>query len=158
MRNKERLTDLILIGNNERMSTIVLISCGSKKSLYKTKAENMYKSSLFLKSLKYAQIKLKPDFIYILSAKHGLLDLDKEIEPYNVTLKKKTKEEKLEWSNNVIQQLKSKQHDIEADKFIFLAGQDYYKDLIQNLPNNTIKMEKLSLFKRLPWLNRELNE
>jgi cytoplasmic iron level regulating protein YaaA (DUF328/UPF0246 family) len=68
------------------MANIILISCASTKCQYKTEAQNMYISPLFIKSLKYAKNKLKSDKIFILSAKYGLLDLIDVIEPYNVTL------------------------------------------------------------------------
>ena len=67
------------------MALIVLISCVSKKQNHSTPAQNLYISPLFKMSLKYAE-KLKPDKIFILSAKYHLLPLDKEIEPYDVTL------------------------------------------------------------------------
>ena len=53
------------------MKKIVLISCGKDKCNQRAKARDMYKGSLFKKSLRYAQ-KLNPDQIFILSAKHGL--------------------------------------------------------------------------------------
>ena len=62
------------------MKKIVLISCASKKAPFKAKAEALYVSPLFVLNLRYAK-SLKPDSIFILSAKYGLLDLDKEIEP-----------------------------------------------------------------------------
>ncbi len=43
---------------------IVLISCASKKLAYKSKAEDLYISTLFRLSLAYAE-KLKPDKIFI---------------------------------------------------------------------------------------------
>ena len=61
------------------MRTIVLISCAFQKEDSKMEAQKIYKSTLFKKSLAYAK-KLKPDAIYILSAKHHLLPLDKVIE------------------------------------------------------------------------------
>jgi len=57
------------------MAKIVLISCSSKKSAHKSKAKNLYISTLFRLSLAYAK-KLKPDKIFILSAKYGLLNLN----------------------------------------------------------------------------------
>ena len=45
----------------------------------------MYQSPLFKYSLKHAR-KLNPDNIYILSAHYHLLDLETEIETYDVTL------------------------------------------------------------------------
>ena len=77
------------------MSKIILLSCVSQKKNVKCKAKDLYVSSLFCKAYKYAQ-KLNPDKIYILSAKYHLLELDDEIEPYNLTLNDMSEVEKKE--------------------------------------------------------------
>lgn len=64
---------------------IILIACVSQKGDKKTKAKDLYTSQLFKSSLTFAK-KQNPDKIFILSALHHLLDIDQEIEPYNVTL------------------------------------------------------------------------
>ena len=125
------------------MKKIVLISCVSRKGKVKAKAKDLYKGALFSNSLSYGQA-LKPDKIFILSALHHLLDLDTEIEPYDVTLsyvspnnrKKKpnlkvlTNEEANLWGTKVCEELK-KVADIKNDRFIVIAGQAYLKP-IQN--------------------------
>ena len=78
------------------MKNIVLISCVSKKRAVKSKAADLYVSTLFKLDLQYAR-KLKPDVIFILSAKYGLVALDDEIEPYNVTLNKMSVNERKAW-------------------------------------------------------------
>ena len=139
------------------MSNIALISCVKKKAKYRAKARDLYTSTLFIKSLKYAESKLKPDKIFILSAKYGLLNLNNEIEPYDETLKGKSREVQRDWANNIFIQI-SKECDVKNDNFIFLAGKEYYKDLIAYLPNTEILMEKLTFLKRLQWLKRKLDE
>ena len=57
------------------MRKIVLISCVSKKLVHAAKVRDIYVSPLFRLNLAYAE-SLKPDAIYVLSAKHGLLPLD----------------------------------------------------------------------------------
>ncbi len=81
------------------MKTIVLISCGAKKAKEELKAENLYISPLFKKSLAYAKTLTTTDNIYILSAKHHLLPLDKVIAPYDVSLQKDItkKEDRTKW-------------------------------------------------------------
>jgi hypothetical protein len=120
---------------------IVLVACVSKKGNKKVKAKDLYISPLFKYSLAFAQT-LKPDNIYILSALHHLVDLNEEIEPYNVTLSNVPKDkrkpglkildskEKNEWGKKVIDEL-SKKSDLKNDEFIVLAGLDYIKP-IQN--------------------------
>jgi len=57
----------------------------SKKGKRKAKAKDLYESALFKYSLAYAYT-FRPDKILILSALHHVLDLETEIEPYDVTL------------------------------------------------------------------------
>lgn len=125
------------------MKRIVLISCVSRKGTTKAKAKDLYKGPLFENSLTYGQL-LKPDKIFILSALHHLLDLDKEIEPYDVTLSSIPKDkrkaglkilnskEKKEWGQTVLEQL-SKEADLKKDEFIILAGQSYIKPISSGL-------------------------
>ena len=65
------------------MKRLVLISCASKERATRAKSAELYISTLFELNLQYAR-KLKPDAIFILSAKHGLLALDDKIEPLGV--------------------------------------------------------------------------
>ena len=142
---------------------IILIACVSKKANKKAKASDLYISPLFKSSLAYAY-KLNPDKIYILSALHHLLELDQEIEPYNVTLcyiaKERRKEdlkiltpsEKKEWGKIIIEQL-SKQTDLINDEFIILAGVDYINPIISQIPNLSNPLKALRLGKRIKFLN-----
>ena len=85
------------------MARIVLISCVKKKLRCKSKARNLYVSSLFRKSLEYAK-SLSPDRIFILSAKHYLLELNKEVAPYNQTLNEMNSRQRKEWADSVLKQ------------------------------------------------------
>ena len=138
------------------MAIIALISCGKDKLSFAAKARYLYTGDLFTKTLKYTETILKPYKIFILSAKHGLLKLDKEIEPYDETLKDKRRDEQKEWANNVLHQL-GKECDVKNDNFIILAGADYYQDLIKHLPNVDIHFKKLKFGQRLQFLKRKLN-
>ncbi|MCK9561642.1 MAG: hypothetical protein M0R02_02860 [Bacteroidales bacterium] len=136
------------------MKKIVLISCVSKKGNNKTRAKNLYKSPLFIKSLAYGQ-KLNPDKIYILSALHHLLDLDTEIEPYNLTLNKMTKSEKENWGKKVIEQLQQVS-DIKKDTFIVLAGQNYLTPIQNSLTNIETPLNRKKIGERLQYLTNQL--
>ncbi|HRS67128.1 MAG TPA: hypothetical protein P5564_00720 [Paludibacteraceae bacterium] len=111
------------------MKRVVLISCAAKKSACSAPAEKLYQSTLFTKSLAFAKT-LKPDAIFILSAKHHLLNLNTRVEPYNVTLNKFTKQQIKEWSQIVLNQLRDANFDLQNDEFTILAGKSYYQDLI----------------------------
>ena len=129
------------------MKTIILISCCSKKLKGRCPASEMYISARFRHSLQYAK-KLRPDMIFILSSKHGLLKLDTEIEPYNETLNTKSVFEVATWSARVVEEL-CKVSDLEKDMFIFLAGEKYRRDIIPYLNHYRIPLKNLKIGQQL---------
>lgn len=133
------------------MKKIVLISCVSTKLPYRSKAKDLYISPLFVKSFQFAQ-SLKPDAIYILSAKYGLLDLDTLADPYDVSLRKMPSSQVRTWAQKVLQQL-DECSDIHNDHFIFLAGVPYRKYLIPYLSSYEIPMKGLPIGKQLQFLS-----
>ena len=134
------------------MSKIVLIQCASKKSQRRERAGDLYISDLFRSSLLYAR-SLSPDQIFILSAKHGVLPLDKEVEPYNISLNNMSIEEVREWARTTAKQL-SEYSDLQNDHFIILAGVRYRKYLLQYLASYEIPMANLPIGKQLQFLKR----
>ena len=126
---------------------IVLISCVSQKLPHCAKVRNLYTSTLFKLSLKYAE-KLAPDEIFALSAKHGLLRLEQKIEPYEQTLNNmRLKEIKL-WANHVITQIRDV-CSVEDSEFIFLAGEKYRKYLLPHLINYELPLKGLRIGEQL---------
>ena len=116
------------------MSKIALIGCTARKQDFSCPAIEMYtKSNYFNLKLDYCK-KIDVDKIFILSAKYGLLEPEAIIEPYNLHLKETSKEYKLNWSKEVLKDLKEKT-DLENDEFIILAGNDYMKYLIEHILN-----------------------
>ena len=126
---------------------IVLISCVSQKLPHRTKVKDLYVSTLFKLSLKYAN-SLSPDGIYVLSAKHGLLGLEKEIEPYEQTLNNMRTNEIKEWANHVLRQLRSVASFHETE-FIFLAGNKYRRYLLPHIKNAKVPLEGLRIGEQL---------
>ena len=136
------------------MGIIVLISCSSKKLSQKAKARDLYISPLFQLNLKYAQ-QLSPQKVFILSAKYGLLQLDEEIEPYDVTLNEMTAHERRNWAAKVVLQLQ--EHcDLVNDYFVILAGQKYRQYLVPYLKLYKIPLAGLPIGKQLQFLKESL--
>ena len=138
------------------MKKIALISCVKKKLPKKSRAEELYTSDWFKKALQFAK-KLCPDDIFILSAKYGLLDLDDEIEPYNITLNKMPVKERNVWAEGVLKQL-NKKFDLKNDYFIFLAGNRYRQNILSELNSYEIPMEGLPFGKQKQYLKRQLSD
>ncbi|HHX08846.1 MAG TPA: hypothetical protein GX730_05380 [Chloroflexi bacterium] len=137
------------------MKRVVLISCVKTKLDHPAKAENLYISDLFTKNLAYAK-KLKPDYIFILSAKYGLLKLNDRIAPYEKTLNQMPVNERRVWSDSVISELR-RYADLEQDEFIILAGEKYRDFLIPHIKKYKIPFEGLSFGNQLKALNKLIN-
>ena len=131
---------------------IILISCVKSKLSHRAMAQNLYTSTLFRSNLSYAR-KLKPDAIYILSAKYGLVELDQEVDPYEMTLNTMGENQKKAWANQVLAVLKTKAN-LDSDHFIFLAGNNYRKYLLPHIRNFEIPLEGLSFGQQLSELKK----
>jgi hypothetical protein len=126
---------------------IVLISCVSKKLQHQAKAKDLYINTLFKFNLKYTK-SLKPDAIYILSAKHGFLNMEQEIEPYEQTLNTIPVYEIKEWAHGVLLQL-VEVASLDKTEFIFLAGGKYRKYLLPYIKNTQIPLKGLGIGNQL---------
>jgi len=114
------------------MQKIVLVTCVKPKNNYKCAAKNLYQGDLFKQLMDFAKAK-NPTKIFILSGKHHLLDLDTEIEPYDVNLNKVSEEELKDWSVKVLEQLKEKGCNLKEDYFYLLTNDVYRKYLVQEI-------------------------
>ena len=131
------------------MKKIILISCVSKKRSQKSTARDLYISPLFKKNLNYTQ-KLRPDHIFILSAKYGLVELEQEIEPYDLTLNTMAAREVKRW---LYVWATFRAYGFAANQFIFLAGAKYRKYLVPHLTNVETPFEGLTIGKQLQRLS-----
>lgn len=142
------------------MATIVILSCTKSKLNKPSQAQELYAASpTFKKTLEYGK-SLKPDKMYILSAKHFLVPLTKVLAPYDKTLKEMPKDDKEIWGEKVISQMKASGISLEKDKFIFLTGSEYMKPLLQYIPEGNIEkpMEGKRMGERLQWLNSQIKK
>jgi hypothetical protein len=138
------------------MADIALISCTKTKRALPSPAALLYTSTLFNKSLLYALSIARRT--YILSAKHGLLNLDDVIDPYDLSIKNLSTRERVEWASKVGNRL---QQVIKTnDKVHLLAGREYYNPLTEHLKRTRCSvlspLQGLSLGTRVSRL-RKLN-
>jgi hypothetical protein len=138
-------------------NTIVLISCGAHKLSHKSIAEHLYTSERFKKSIVYAKRMTTNNNVFILSAKHGLLPLDREIEPYDKTLLSMSLVEKKKWANEVIDSLK-KVSDITNDEYVFLTeAKEYSEYIVPFITHYTVPMIDWPSSKISEWLDDKIN-
>jgi len=142
------------------MAKIVLLSCTKSKLDHKAPAQELYSASpMFKKTLEYGK-SLNPDKMFILSAKYHLVPLNKELEPYDKTLKEMPKDEKEKWGEETVKQMKSHGLNLEKDKFVFLTGSEYLKPFKEYIPEKNMEkpMEGRRLGERLKWLNSQISK
>ena len=111
---------------------LIFLGCGKAKYYRKTKAKYLYTGTYFKQCFSVAKILTSEDHIYILSAKHGMISLQDEIEPYDLKLTDLSKNEKKQWNEKVTEQMKS----LSDRKKIFICSVQYHKffDGIKLLP------------------------
>lgn len=114
---------------------IALLSCTKDKLLYKSKVKDLYSASIHFKNTLQKIQKENFDYIYVISAKHGVLELDQEINPYNFTLSELSVLEKRKWAKNIANQLKEKNINIRQDNFYSFLDKEYLNRLHPHLKN-----------------------
>lgn len=115
---------------------IAILPCSQRKAKVATTVGNMYKSNLFVLRRRYAKEVLGCDEIYVLSAKYGLVDLDKIIEPYDTKLDTLSEAEYLDWQYQVYTQYLMKIYkklisDEKVEIYLFKSDSDYLKKFRQ---------------------------
>lgn len=98
-----------------------IIGCGDKKAIGRSRAIDLYTGKHFNYIKQYAQTVCGD--IYILSARHGLLHQDDVIEPYQLTLKTMTRDQRNMWATIVADQ--ARKVFTANSKLLVLAGRDY---------------------------------
>jgi hypothetical protein len=116
----------------------------------------MYTSDLFKKSLEYAK-SLKPNKIYILSAKYGVLELDEIISPYEQTLNAMTEKERKIWAYKVVKQCEEKGVDF-TEKAVFLCGKNYRKYVMQKFKSSSAPLSKMGIGQQLQYYKNNIRK
>jgi hypothetical protein len=136
---------------------IGLVSCSDTKLSTPAPARELYTSTLFKKSLAYAESRCSTT--YVLSAKHGLVALDKVLAPYDHKLERAAAPA---WANRVAGDLYL-EHGPNVELLV-LAGDVYATPLFDELvftfgfkqPRFRFPLAGKQIGERLHWLTREL--
>lgn len=134
--------------------TIALVSCVSSKEPHAAPARDLYTSALFRKAREYAE--RNADAWYVLSAKYGLVDPNRVIEPYDVTLNRMGVAQRRAWAAKVRLELEKVVRP--GDTVVMLAGAHYREGLMGALRARGVRvevpMQGLGIGKQLQWLSQ----
>jgi hypothetical protein len=137
------------------MKSIVLLMCGKNKLSHKAKAKDLYTSPRFQKSIEYAKTITDYSNIYVLSAKHGLLGLEQEIDPYDKSIYEMSVQEKKAWADMVIKSL-SNISNLKEDKYIFLTDDEYCEFLLSYISNVELPLKGIMQDEHINFFNNKL--
>lgn len=130
---------------------VVLVSCGKSKLSHPAPARDLYTGSLFRAARRLAVASHLP--WAILSAKHGLVEPDCVLEPYDQRLPSAQRERDA-WAQRVWSSLRSRYPS--PVPVVILAGQDYLRPLLETWARDrlvTAPLGRLALGARLRWLS-----
>ena len=102
---------------------IGLAGCVKSKRLAPAPARDLYTSPLFLGRRGFVELTCERWFV--LSAKHGLVDPDQVLEPYDEALKNASEAQRRRWSELVLQDLERRLGDLRGLIFEAHAGSAY---------------------------------
>jgi hypothetical protein len=132
---------------------IGLVSCVKKKLGVAAPAQDLYVSTLFKKSCRWAEENC--DEWYVLSANYGLVLPAQVIRPYELTLKLFGAEDRKQWARGVWKKMHERRLLRPGIKIVWLAGRDYkdeLSDLLKSYPQAD-PMQGLRMGERLKWLS-----
>ncbi|WP_225336219.1 DUF6884 domain-containing protein [Halomicrobium urmianum] len=139
---------------------IGLVSCTKAKADSASTPRELYNpSALFRKARKY--VEENHDEWYVLSAKHHVLDPDgSPIEPYDETLNNAGVEERREWSQTVVEQLREHSLLAAENTLVIHTGKSYYETLLPLLNDEPVDVEipteGLRMGETLSWYNERI--
>ena len=137
------------------IEVVALVACTSRKQRYPCAASELYmRSTWFAGAFPLAE--RLANRIWILSAKHHLLDPGRETSPYRKSLKDMLEGEKTAWAGNVWAALENQEEYRQATTVLWLAGRDYRDLLLQKTrvdkKVNLIPLAGLRLGEQVGWL------
>lgn len=151
---------------------VFLVGCGKSKLPQTAKVRDLYTGTLFRRSLRLASLMAEQEGgdVFVLSAKHGLLNLGERIAPYELALSSLPKRARMQWGERVVRQicdayLIGHAADLRLLSFSILAGAAYADAITAALaiqtpfasePVVSEPMRGMGIGKRLASLGRDI--
>lgn len=127
---------------------VVLVGCGSAKANHRSPAKDLYTGSLFRAARSYAE-KYGTEWA-ILSALHGLVDPEQEVDPYDVAMSNLGAAQRRVWGVRVRAALRLRWP---RARFVLLAGRAY-RDALGVVCHEPL--QGLRMGERIAWLRRRV--
>ncbi len=135
---KHHLQDVEIIYSQAR-KRIALVTCVKEKADSSCAAKDLYQGQLFNQFMQEAHDQ-NADEIYILSGKHGLLELEDIIAPYDLNLNEQSSAFVMDWSRQVLTAL-DKRTNLDNDHFIFITNPTYRQFLVPEVRHYSVPLD-----------------
>jgi len=136
--------------------TIILVGCVSQKEPTPMPARHLYTGELFRRRRRFAEKSGSQWFV--LSALYGLVDPETVVEPYDVALKRLSKDDQRAWGLRVAKQLEARFGSLRGLTFEVHAGEEYATALVRPLQERGAALERplkgLRIGEQLQWYDR----
>lgn len=147
---------LARLKNLRRAVRVGLVACAKTKRDREAPARELYKSGLFTLSLAHAEKRC--DETFVVSAAHGLLELDQVVQPYDRTLRDLPKKERLAWGSRLVDAVAGRYGPLALHVLVF-AGLDYLEPIEAAARRRAWVLEaplaRKTIGQRLAWLKSE---
>lgn len=132
-----------------------VVACGARKrAVDRCEARDLYCSPWFKKARRYAE-RVSGGHWWILSAKHGLVEPDNILEPYDESLIGKRKDQRQDWATWIFNLIRWTNEVQPGDTIIVLAGDTYTEFLVPELKRAGIHVQTplrgLGIGEQLHW-------
>lgn len=132
---------------------VILVGCVKLKHERSAPAKDLYRSPLWHRRRRYAEASGRPWLI--LSAKHGLVDPERRIAPYDLALGQLSAPERRAWGERVVRQLEDRLGSISGTTFEVHAGALYRQGvepgIVERGGKVTAPLAHLGQGKQLAW-------
>lgn len=138
---------------------IALIACSKRKLSRAAPARELYQGTLFKYSLSYVEEIIKPDLVFVLSARYYVVPIDKTLFPYDQTLIGEPAEKVRQWGTLVRTHLEILGiTDPIQHRWTLLAGKIYRKGLywLRGIPCYVPLEGRGGIGKQVAWLQHRL--
>lgn len=104
---------------------IGLVGCTKSKRERRVPARDLYSVSALFRG-RVAFVEKSCDQWLVLSAKHGVVHPDQELDPYDLTLVGAGMKRKRDWATRVLDELRGNMGELRGKTFEIHAGRDYW--------------------------------
>ena len=135
----------------EGREVVVLIGCGAKKRSGRHKAGDLYVGEYFKLCRSLALLLVPTENVFVMSAKYGILSLDREVESYDLKVTNLSSNAYNRWKQKIRKFVLDKKQD--GFTPVFICGKSYYDDLpgIKVLP-------VMGIGKQMQWMRGILSQ